>query len=80
MFDIADLHIIPDTQAHSQFTDMKCAIYPSLLETILKLNDLKCGNIMNLSTMVGKKLKFTNMKCLNIINLSTMVAENLGIR
>ena len=44
---------IPDRLAHSQFTDMKCAIYPPWFEKILKFTDLKCVNIINLSTMVG---------------------------
>ena len=41
MFDEAGL-LIPD--AHSKFTDMKCAIYPSWLEKILKFTDVTCVN------------------------------------
>ena len=54
--DIAGPHI-SDRQAHSQFTDMKCAIYPPWLEKILKFTNLKCVNIINLSTMVGENFE-----------------------
>ena len=48
---------IPDRLAHSQFTDMKCAIYPPWFEKILKFTDLKCVDIINLSTMVGENFE-----------------------